>query len=71
MNGLAEIPDSVDEPEGEHPCEKHQTPVSKSPSLPGEGAPASPCNKGGSHCARDALASSVPKAGSLRAQINA
>lgn len=33
---------TADKPEGEHPCEKHQTPVSNHPSLPGEGAPCQP-----------------------------
>lgn len=33
---------TADKPEGEHPCEKHQTPVSNLPSLLGEGAPCQP-----------------------------
>lgn len=33
---------TADKPEGEHPCEKHQTPVSNHPSLSGEGAPCQP-----------------------------
>lgn len=37
---------TADKPEGEHPCEKHQSPVSNHPSLPGEGAPCQPLQWG-------------------------
>lgn len=33
---------TADKPGGEHPCEKHQTPVRNHPSLLGEGAPCQP-----------------------------